>query len=83
MSRWPSLSCAGWRACCAKQVEQVCLLGLIEVEGVRDAVDHALGDTDGVAALETDVVLRGDADEQGRLFATQSGYAAPISSVRG
>ena len=42
-----------------------------------------VGDAHGVAALEADVVLRRDADEQCRLFSTQSGYAAPVASVGG
>ena len=58
-------------------------LGFIEVEGVSDALDDARGDPDGVAALEADVVLGRDADEQGCFLATQSGYAAPVPSAGG
>jgi hypothetical protein len=41
----------------ADQVEQMRPLSLIELQGVSDAVDDALRDAGGVAALEPDVVL--------------------------
>ena len=41
-----------------EQVDQVRAFGIVELEGVGDAVDDALGDAGGVAALEADVVLR-------------------------
>jgi len=37
------------------------VLGLVEVQGASDAVDDAVGDAGGVAALELGVVLAGDA----------------------
>src|SRR4029453_6503058 len=53
---WP----AG-RARAAEQVEQMGPLGVVELQGVGDGVDDALGDAGGVAALEPGVVLAGDA----------------------
>ena len=41
-----------------EQVDQVGAFGLVELEGVGDAVDDAFGDPGGVAAFEPDVVLR-------------------------
>ena len=45
------------------------VLGLVEVQGASDAVDDAVGDAGGVAALELGVVLAGDARQQGDLVA--------------
>jgi hypothetical protein len=47
-------------------------LGLVELQRVGDAVDHALGDAGGGAALEAGVVLDRDAGEEGGLFAPQA-----------
>ena len=49
---------SGGRARGAEQVEQVRAFGVVELQGVSDAVDDALGDPGGVAAFEPDVVLR-------------------------
>jgi len=38
-------------------VEQVCPLSVVELQRVRDAVDDALRDASGIAALEPGVVL--------------------------
>jgi len=43
-----------------------------ELQGVGDAVEHALGDTGHVPALESDVVLGRDSAEGGDLLATQA-----------
>ena len=45
------------RARGAGKVEQVRPLGLIELQRVCEAVDHALGNAGGIATLEPDVVL--------------------------
>ena len=58
-------------------------LGLVELQGVGDAVDDALGDAGGVAALEPDVVLRRDAGEQGDLLAAQARDASAVAAVGG
>ena len=41
-----------------EEVDQMGALGLVELEGMGDAVDDALGDTGRIAAFEPDVVLR-------------------------
>ena len=73
----------GWRAGGAEQVDQVGAFGLVELQCLGDAVDDAVGDAGGVAALEADVVLRRDAGEQGDLFAAQAGDAAAVAAVGG
>ena len=57
--------------------------GLVELECLGDAVDDALGDAGGVAALQPGVVLAGDAGEQSDLLAAQSGDPAAVSAVDG
>ncbi len=47
----------GRRAGGAHQVDEMGPLGLIELQCASDAVDNALGDAGGVAALELGVVL--------------------------
>ena len=76
---------AAWRtgrAGAAQQVEQVDPLGLVELQRLRDAVDDALGDAGGVAALQPGVVLAGDAREEGDLLAAQPGDPSAVSAVR-
>jgi NAD(P)-dependent dehydrogenase (short-subunit alcohol dehydrogenase family) len=67
----------------ADQVEQMRPLSLIELQGVRDAVDDAVGDAGGVAALEPDVVLAGDAGEDGDLIAAQARDPSAVSAIHG
>ena len=61
---------------------EVVALGLVELEGVADAVEDAVGDAADVAALEPGVVLDADAGEEGDLFAAQAGDAA-VRAVHG
>ena len=67
----------------ADQVEQMRPLGLIELQCVRDAVDDALGDAGGVAALEPGVVLAGDAGEDGDLLAAQARDPPALAAIDG
>jgi hypothetical protein len=60
LSGRPAARRAG-RASGAEQVEQVGPLGVVELQGVGDGVDDAVGDAGGVAALQPGVVLAGDA----------------------
>ena len=71
------------RAGGADQVEQMCPLGVIELQCVRDAVDDGLRDAGGVAALEPGVVLGGDAGEDGDLLAAQARDASAVSVIHG
>jgi hypothetical protein len=48
---------------------------------VSEAVDDAVRDADGVAALEADVVLRGDAHKECGFLAPETGYPAAIITV--
>jgi hypothetical protein len=59
------------------------LLGLVEVQGASDAVDDAVGDAGGVAALELGVVLAWDARQQRDLVAAQSGDPSTLCTIRG
>jgi hypothetical protein len=71
------------RAGAAQEVEQVDTLGLVELQYPGDGVDDALRDAGGVAALQADVVLTGDAREQGDLLAAQPGDPSALSAVQG
>ena len=55
-------------------------LGLVELQGVHDAVQDAVGDIPDVATLEPGVVLDADASEQGDLLAAQPGHP-PVGPV--
>ena len=59
------------------------LFGVVELECVGDAVDDALGDSGGVAAFETDVVLRRDTCQECDLLAAQAGDAATLVAIGG
>jgi hypothetical protein len=58
-------------------------LGLVELQRVGDAVDHALGGAGGGAALEAGVVLDRDAGEEGGLLAAQALDPPPTTAVHG
>jgi hypothetical protein len=58
-------------------------LGLVELQGLRDAVDDAVGDAGGVAALQPGVVLAGDASQQGDLLAAQARDPPAVAAVGG
>jgi hypothetical protein len=58
-------------------------LGVIEVQGVGDGVDDAVGDAGGVAALQPGVVLAGDAGQQGDLLAAQARDPPAVAAVHG
>jgi hypothetical protein len=58
-------------------------LGVIELQCVRDAVDDALRDAGGVAALEPGVVLGGDAGEDGDFFAAQTRDPSAVCLIHG
>ena len=61
----------------AGQVVQVCVFGLVEVQGAGDGVENAVGDAGEVAALQTGVVVGADAGEHRHFFAAQAGNASP------
>jgi hypothetical protein len=81
--RTPAL--LGPRGCASgpEQVEQVRPLGVVEAQGVGDPVDDAVRDAGGVAAFQTDVVLRRDAHEQRGLLTTQARHSAAVVAVCG
>ena len=58
-------------------------LSVVELQGVGHAVDDAVGDAGGVAALEPDVVLDGDAGEEGDLLAAQARDPPAVAAVGG
>ena len=51
-------------------------LGLVELEGVRERVQHAVGGAAEVAALQAVVVVDAQPGERGDLLAAQPGHAA-------
>ena len=67
----------------ADQIDEMGPLGLIQLQGASDAVDDALGDAGGVAALEPRVVLAGDAGQEGDLVAAQARDPSTLSAVGG
>jgi hypothetical protein len=58
-------------------------LGIVEVQGVGDGVDDAVGDAGGVAALQPGVVLARDACQEGDLFAAQARDPSVVAAVHG
>ena len=56
--------------------------GLVELQGVHEPVEDAVGDAADAAALETGVVLDADPGEQRDLLAAQPGHAA-VGAVDG
>ena len=56
----------------AREVEQVRALGVVELQRPRERLEHGLGDTARVAALEPGVVVDADAGEQRDLLAAQA-----------
>ena len=58
-------------------------LGLVELQCVGDALDDALGDAGGVAALEPGVVLVRDTREGGDLLAAHPRDPAAIAAIQG
>ena len=62
--------------------EQVCSLGFVELQGVRDPVEDGVRGTGEVAALHPDVVIDADPREERDLFATQPLHPA-VATVTG
>ena len=88
MHRGPDLlggcaaGCAGG-AGGADQIDEMCPLRLVQLQCASDAVDDALGDAGGVAALELRVVLAGDAGQEGDLVAAQARDPSTLSAIGG
>ena len=61
----------------AGQVVQMCLFGLVELQGAGDGVQHAVGDSGEVAAFQVGVVVVADPGQHGYFFAAQSGNPSP------
>ena len=61
--RGSSARSAGCTVRRAGEVEQVCALGLVELQRAGDGVEHAVGDASDVALLEADVVVDADSGE--------------------
>ena len=57
-------------------------LGLVQLQGVGDAVQHGIRCAGQVAALHPHVVVDADAGQQGYLFAPQTLHAAVAPAVR-
>ena len=60
---------------CAREVEEVGALGVVELQRAGERLQHALGDAACVAALEPGVVVDADAGEQRDLLAAEPGNA--------
>jgi hypothetical protein len=57
--------------------------GVVELQGAGDAVDDALGDAGGAAALEPGVVVGRDAGQEGDLLAAQARDPPAVPAVDG
>ena len=66
----------------AREVEQVRRLGLVELQGAGERVEHAVGDAGQIAPLESRVVVDADAGEQRHLFSAEPRNAA-VATVCG
>jgi hypothetical protein len=58
----------------------VAALGVVELQGMHDPVDDALGDAGGIAALKPDVILARNTREHRGLFPTQPGNPSAIGT---
>jgi hypothetical protein len=67
----------------ADQIDEMCPLRLVQLQRASDAVDDALGDAGGVAALELCVVLARDAGQEGDLVAAQARDPSTLSAIGG
>ena len=65
----------------AREVEQVRVLGVVELQRPRERLEHRVGDAGGVAAFETGVVVDADAGEDRDFFAAKAGDAARATAV--
>ena len=74
---------AGRRQACRRlgpgEVEEVEPFGIVEVEGAGDGVEHAVGRSVNVAALELGVVVRAHAGEIRHLLAPQPRHPSNIA----
>jgi len=74
---------AGRRQACRRlwpgEVVEVQPFGIVEAQGARDGVQHAVGRAINVAALKLGVVVRAHAGEVRNLFATQPGHASHVA----
>jgi len=66
----------------ANEPVKVVTFGVVELEGVTEAVEDAVGDAADVAAFQPRVVLDADACQERYLLAAQSGDAA-VRAVHG
>ena len=66
----------------AGEVQEVGALGVVELQGLSQCFEDALGGSAEVSAFETGVVGDADAGEDGDLFATQPGNAATAVAVQ-
>ena len=71
------------RGCCGpREVEEVGALGLVETQRPGQGVEHAVGDSVHVSALEADVVRDAHAGEDGDLLAAEPGHAPTAVRVQ-
>jgi hypothetical protein len=67
--------------CTVGQVEQVLAFDVVELQRLRDRVEHALRGAADVAAFELGVVVEADTGEGGDLFAAQAGHPPVAAEV--
>jgi hypothetical protein len=69
------------RVRCAREIEEVSALRLVELQRTRKGFQNGFGDTACVAALEAGVVVDADAGEERDLLSAQPGNP-PVTAVR-
>jgi hypothetical protein len=64
------------------KTEEVRSFGLVQLQGLGQRLEHALGRPVGIAALQAGVVVDAHSSQQRDLFAAESGHA-PVAAVGG
>jgi hypothetical protein len=65
----------------AGEVEEMCPLRFVELEGAHDRVEYLFGNARSVAALKACVIVDADAGEERDFFAAQTGDTTRAGSM--
>jgi hypothetical protein len=65
----------------AGEVEEMCPLRFVELEGARDRVEYLFGNASCVAALKARVIVDANSGEERDLFAAQTGNTTRAGSM--
>jgi hypothetical protein len=73
---WPTTTRSSGLVRCAREIEEVSALGVVELECTRERLEDALRNAARVAALEARVVVDADPGEEGDFLPAKSGDAS-------